>query len=97
MVKRIRNYAALTLHRGVNLQPGQILVIDTPLWTADFCHILMEEAFGFGARDVVIHYDDPEGERLRTNLAPENALTDVPAGWQSAASAMPTETRHFCG
>lgn len=87
MDKLIRNYIALTLQRGVNLQPGQILVIDTPLWTAGFCHLLMEEAFALGARDVIIHYDDPEGERLRINLAPEEALTDVPR-WMAERSTV---------
>ena len=85
MKKLVRNYAALTLRRGVNLQPGQILVVDTPLWTADFCHLLMEEAYALGARDVIVHYDDPEGERLRACLAPEEALTDVPR-WMAERS-----------
>ena len=75
---RIRRYVELTLMRGVNLQKGQILVIDTPLWTAEFCHLLMEEAYRMGAADVIIHYDDPEGERIRINMAPEESLTDVP-------------------
>ena len=87
MEKLIRNYAALTLQRGINLQPGQTLVIDTPLWTADFCHLLMEEAYALGAHDVVIHYDDPEGERLRANLAPEEALADVPR-WMAERSTV---------
>ena len=37
-----RNYAELVLKRGVNIQPGQVLVIDSPMWAADFDHLLME-------------------------------------------------------
>ena len=44
-----RNYAELVLKRGVNIQPGQVLVIDSPMWAADFDHLLMEEAFKLGA------------------------------------------------
>lgn len=33
-----RNYAELVLKRGVNIQPGQVLVIDSPMWAADFDH-----------------------------------------------------------
>ncbi len=85
MKNRILNYIDLVLKRGVNLQPGQILVVDTPIWAADFCHLLMEKAYALGAKDIVIHYDDPEAERLRANLAPEEALTDVPR-WMSERS-----------
>lgn len=85
MKSKILNYADLVLKRGVNLQPGQILVIDAPIWAADFCHLLMEQAYRLGARDIVIHYDDPEAERLRANLAPEEALADVPR-WMSERS-----------
>lgn len=51
-----RNYAELVLKRGVNIQPGQVLVIDSPMWAADFDHLLMEEAFKLGAKDTIIHY-----------------------------------------
>ena len=51
----IRNYALLALMRGVNVQQGQTLVISAPLWTADFAHLLMEEAYKLGAKDVIIH------------------------------------------
>ena len=70
----IRNYALLALERGVNIQKGQTLVITAPLWTADFAHLLMEEAYKLGAKDVIIHYDDPEADRLRLQYADEETL-----------------------
>lgn len=76
------NYAKLALMRGVNLQKGQILVISAPLWTSDFAHLLMEEAFKLGAKDVVIRYDDPQSERLRLMYADDDTLQDVPR-WMS--------------
>lgn len=76
------NYARLALLRGVNLQKGQILVVSAPLWTADFAHLLMEEAFRLGAKDVIIRYDDPQSERLRLLYADEETLVDVPR-WMS--------------
>jgi len=50
----MRNYALLTLRRGVNVQEGQLVHISAPLWAADFAHLLMEEALKLGARDVFI-------------------------------------------
>ena len=78
----IRNYALLALMRGVNVQQGQTLVISAPLWTADFAHLLMEEAYKLGAKDVIIHYDDPEADRLRLQYVDEETLADVPR-WMS--------------
>lgn len=81
-MSRIRqNYARLVLTRGVNLQPGQILVIDAPVWTSEFVHLVSEEAFRLGAKDVVIHYADPDADRLRLLHADEETLCDVPR-WQ---------------
>lgn len=78
----IRNYALLALERGVNIQKGQTLVITAPLWAADFAHLLMEEAYKLGAKEVIIHYDDPEADRLRLKYADEETLCDVPR-WMS--------------
>ena len=72
------NYAQLALKCGVNIQKGQTLVITGPIWTADFAHLVMEEAFRLGAKDVIIHYDDPEADRLRLKYADEETLRDVP-------------------
>ena len=75
------NYARLVLTRGVNLQKDQILVIDAPIWTSDFVHLLLEEAYKLGAKDVVIHYADPDAERIRLQHASDETLCDVPR-WQ---------------
>ena len=44
------NYARLALECGVNILKGQPLVITGPIWTADFAHLLMEEAYKLGAK-----------------------------------------------
>lgn len=80
-----RNYAELVLKRGVNIQPGQVLVIDSPMWAADFDHLLMEEAFKLGAKDTIIHYADAEAERLRVKYMSDEALCDIPR-WMSEKS-----------
>lgn len=78
MHKLKQNYAQLILTRGVNLQKGQILVIDTPLWTADFTHIVAEEAFRLGAKDVAIHFADVKTERLRLLYADDETVCEIP-------------------
>ena len=75
------NYARLVLTRGVNLQKGQILVIDAPIWTSAFVHLLSEQAYRLGAQDVVIHYADPDAERIRLRYASDEVLCDLPR-WQ---------------
>lgn len=75
---RKSNYAELVLKRGVALQEGQILVVSAPVWTAEFVRILLSKAFELGARDVVVHYSDPLADRIRVNLAQEQALCQVP-------------------
>lgn len=82
-----KNYAELVLKRGVNLQPGQILVIDAAIWTSDFVHLISDEAFKLGAKDVVVHYADPDADKLRLKYAADDVLRDVP-DWQVESQTM---------
>ena len=44
MEKQIENYVELTIRKGINIQKGQILVINSPVETYDFTRKLVEKA-----------------------------------------------------
>lgn len=58
MEKKIEKYIELAIKIGINLQKGQILVINSPVETADFTRKLVEAAYKNGAGEVVVHWND---------------------------------------
>ena len=76
-------YAGLLVQVGVNLQPGQNLVIDCPLHAAALGRACAAAAYAAGARDVAVHYEDEALARLRCRLAPREVLGEAKP-WQSA-------------
>lgn len=79
-----QQFARLIVGEGVNIQPGQMLVINAPIAGAAFARQLAASAFDAGAADVQIFWDDEQVTKLRLERAPISALEDFPA-WQSAA------------
>jgi aminopeptidase len=79
--ERLERYAALLLTLGVNLQPGQNLIIAAPATpveeAAPFIRLLTRKAYEMGARNVYPEWDDAEVSRTRMQSAPEEALNDV--------------------
>ena len=61
----MRKYADLVVKVGVNLQPDQILVINSPLECADFARLIAESAFKAGAHDVVVSWGDEQLAHIR--------------------------------
>ncbi len=73
----LNKYAEFIVKVGVNVQPGQTLIIRCPIDGAFFGRACMEAALKAGARDVVMRYEDEKADRLRMELASEEALCDV--------------------
>lgn len=73
-------YARLLL-TALNLQKGQLLCLSADVAAADFAHIVVEEAYRMGARDVDLSYSDSAISKLRINHAHEDALTEE-VDWQ---------------
>ena len=61
----MRKYADLVVKVGVNLQPDQLLVINSPLECADFARLIAESAFKAGAHDVVVSWGDEQLAHIR--------------------------------
>ncbi|MEF9967829.1 MAG: aminopeptidase, partial [Longicatena sp.] len=49
MDSRLRKYAELAVKQGVNIQKGQLLVINAPVDTVEFVRLCVDEAYKAGA------------------------------------------------
>ncbi len=79
----LSNYARLVVKTGVNLQAGQLLVVNAPLECADFARLIASEAYDAGAADVSIQWKDELFSRLRYDKAPDAVFDQYPAYLQS--------------
>lgn len=75
------NYAALIVNAGVNIQQGQLLVIQTPIECADFARRIAHKAYEAGAKDVVMSWRDELFTKMRYLEAPEEVFGEF-ASWQ---------------
>ena len=57
---RLAKYARVLLEVGVNLQKGQILVLQASTDALKLAREVTKIAFEMGAKDVILHLEDPE-------------------------------------
>jgi aminopeptidase len=72
----LRAYAQLVVRAGVNLAPGQELLVEAQLDHAPLVRAITQEAYEAGARFVDVHYNDPYVRRARAIASPDDTL-----GW----------------
>jgi aminopeptidase len=72
----LRSYARLVVRTGVNLAPGQELMVEAQLDHAPLVRAITEEAYDAGARFVDVNYGDAYVRRARAALSPDDVL-----GW----------------
>ena len=77
----LKKYVELTLKIGINLQKDQPLVIMSPVETADFTRLLVEEAYELGAKEVIVHWSDDFCKKMKFIHADEDIFKIMPA-WQ---------------
>ena len=70
----LEKYARLVVRVGVNVQPGQEVVINAVPEQADTARAIAAEAYRVGASRVSIQYDDPYLQRAAVEHAPEEQL-----------------------
>ena len=75
---RLAKYARVLLEVGVNLQKGQILVLQASTDALKLAREVTNIAFEMGAKDVILHLEDPEVEHLRAKNCDVETLRDVP-------------------
>ncbi|MGE5703686.1 MAG: aminopeptidase [Clostridia bacterium] len=71
-------YAELAVKIGINIQPGQTLVVNSPLSAAEFIRKVARKAYEAGAKHVHIEWNDDELTRIRYELAPDEAFREFP-------------------
>lgn len=81
MEKQIENYVELAIKKGINIQKGQILVINSPVETYEFTRKLAEKAYELGASEVVIHWSDEVCGKYRY-LYGADEIFDIFPEWQ---------------
>lgn len=75
--KLMEKYAEFIVKVGVNVGPGQTLIIQSPVEAAFFARACAAAAFEAGAADVVVKYSDEQLTRIRMDKASEDTLCDV--------------------
>lgn len=81
-------YADLILRAGVNLQPGQSLLIRCELAQRDFANLLTARAYDAGARFVDVRWHDPLNRRTRYQHIDPSHLEYLPAYHVAALQEM---------
>ena len=75
----LKKYAKLAVNTGVNIQKDNILVITSPIETAEFARLIAEEAYKAGAKDVVVHYSDQQLTKIKLENSSLETIADYPA------------------
>lgn len=71
-------YAKLAVKVGVNLQKGQILVLQSPIECSRFAREIAQAAYDAGAKDVVIVWNDENFQKLRFEKADISVFDEFP-------------------
>ncbi|MBQ3533278.1 MAG: aminopeptidase [Oscillospiraceae bacterium] len=82
MENKLREYAALLVQVGLNVQPGQTLVIASPVECAFFARMCASAAYDAGCREVVMNWRDDYLTREKYLRADSAVFDEVPA-WRS--------------
>ncbi|WP_159881739.1 aminopeptidase [Paenibacillus puerhi] len=77
--QRLDKYAELVVRIGVNVQPGQVLFVESPLEAAEFTRKVVRKAYEAGARYVQVQWDDEEVTKARFKYAPDESFDYYPA------------------
>lgn len=76
--QQIEGYAALVVHVGVNLQPGQCLNLRAELEHAEFVRAVVAAAYHAGAKFVAVHWADDPAARIRLTESQSEYLDYFP-------------------
>ena len=75
-------YASLAVNIGVNIQKDNILVISSPIETAEFARLITEEAYKSGAKDVIVHYGYKKLTKIKLENSSLETISNIPE-WQA--------------
>ena len=73
----LKQYGEMAVKAGVNIQPGQTLIINGPITAADLVHHCATAAYDAGAKEVVVHWADEKLSRIKMERTEKDVLCDV--------------------
>ncbi|MGB2956398.1 MAG: aminopeptidase [Anaerolineales bacterium] len=84
--RNLNRYAEVIVRVGLNLQPGQrLLIYQAPIELAPFVRLIATKAYQAGARLVDVIWNDDQLQLLRFQHAPNNSFSEYPE-WKANAS-----------
>ncbi|GAB6989245.1 aminopeptidase [Paenibacillus pini] len=75
-------YADLVVKVGVNVQPGQVLMVQAPLETVELTRLIVSKAYKAGAKYVQVEWEDEQVTRIRYEQAADDSFGYYPK-WQA--------------
>lgn len=72
--QKMERYAELAVKVGANVQPGQTLVVNAMIEAAPLVRLIVKKAYETGAKQVKVNYSDEIVNRIRYDLAPDEAF-----------------------
>ena len=85
---RFEKYAELAVKTWLNVQPGQRLLIQSPLEGAPLARAIAKRAYQNGSPFVHFLWMDSEAMRIRFQYAPRDSWQEFPDEWVASANAM---------
>src|SRR5690625_3630784 len=80
---KLDKYASLAVEVGVNIQPGQILVVSATLHSIEYVRKVVKRAYELGARHVHVEWIDDVITRTRYEMAPEDSFSEYFFPWKA--------------
>ncbi|MCI8573104.1 MAG: aminopeptidase [Oscillibacter sp.] len=78
MNEKLREYARLLVRVGLNVQPGQRMIISSPVECAAFARLCAAEAYEAQCKEVVMNWTDDAMTRMKYQNAAEEIFDEVP-------------------
>ena len=75
---KLRKFARLAVKTGVNIQPGQMLIVNSSVDAKEFAKMIAEEAYLAGAGYVEVQFNEAEISKLHYQYASDKYMLDVP-------------------
>ncbi|OWL93681.1 aminopeptidase [Deinococcus indicus] len=75
--EKLRNYARLAVRVGVGVKPGQRLLVQAPVETAQLARLVVREAYAAGASFVDVRWDDDDVQLARFELALDGTFDQI--------------------
>lgn len=91
--RALGRYAELIVKVGLNLQPGQRLLVRAPIEAAPLARAVAAHAYDSGARLVETLYNDPQSALVRFGHAPADSFAEV-SQWPVSAGLEYVENGH---